>query len=361
MLTGERPFVGDGVEALFAAILLASQTAPPDPAPKASPTARVHGRLIVNGEPMSGNRVTLWHTPWVGIPPQTVTGADGSFDLGWVPAGESWLMIATADGTATFTRTERFNLAADEDRNVEVPREAGSIRGTLTGALGDTSQLLVHLACDVKSDVGDVGRLHVPTPGRSAKPDANGSFSIGPLVTGRYTLDVERHVGGLHVGEFLTDHATSIVVTKGDPTSIEPLELHPEVEVSGRFELPADAHLVELIARHGVWFARPYGASRTGDTAHLAPDHSFSLRLVPATYELGSLGIDDDPHAEADPLVVPGEGLSNVVIQLRKSGGEARAAPDRRAPRSYFAARRRDRSFFRISRRTCDHGFPRVG
>jgi hypothetical protein len=72
-----------------------------------------------------------------------------------------------------------------------------------------------------------------------------------------------------------------------------------------------------MIVARGVWFTRRYGSGITGETARLAPDYSFSLRLVPSTYKLGSYGVDDDPHAEADPLVVPPEGLSNVVIKLR--------------------------------------------
>jgi len=307
-----------GLLALVAAVpaLLAWQ-ASPQPSPSESATARLHGRLVVNGEPMSGCRVTLWHQPWIGIPPKTQTRADGSFDFGSVAAGEIWLMIDTVEGSATLTRTEHFTLANHEDRDVEVVRDAGSIRGTLTGALGDAGQLVVHVQCDMKSEVGDVGRLRVFVPGRMTTPDEKGNFSMGPLVTGRYILDVERHLEKFQMGEFLADHAIAVVVTKGEATSIEPLELLPEVEVSGRFELPSDKRLVKMIVARGVWFTRRYGSGITGETARLAPDYSFSLRLVPSTYRLGSYGVDDDPHAEADPLAVPPEGLSNVVIKLR--------------------------------------------
>src|SRR5258705_5627880 len=71
-------------------------------APRVRSTAHVHGRVLVNGEPMAGWHVILLHDPWIGIPPQVDTRPDGTFDLGRVPCGPSWIRVDIKDPPAVF-------------------------------------------------------------------------------------------------------------------------------------------------------------------------------------------------------------------------------------------------------------------
>jgi hypothetical protein len=266
--------------------------------PRVQPTAHVHGRLLVNGEGMAGYHVILCHTPWVGIPPQVDTSSDGTFDLGTVPSGTSWFQVDTKGRTDVFTGSERFEIAQDEDREVEISRDAGFLRGKLIGALDDPSSLRVWASPGKKNS-------------RHATPDQDGNFEIGPMLVGEYTLEVKRSLDWRGVGEYVSGDATSVVVSKGVTTTVAPIEVLREVAVSGRFELPANPRLVKLIVRSGIWFHRNHGNTMTGVTAHVAADGSFAVKLVAGTYSFGSLGVDDDPRIEFGTL---GEGEINPGV-----------------------------------------------
>lgn len=303
---------------LVAALLACGKGAPdPRPTPAPAPPARVHGRLVVNGEPRSDYRVLVRHDPWIGTPPRTRTLRDGSFEFTDVQAGVIWLDVETPEGFAAFTRTPRFDVAAGADRTVDIEREAGDVAGELTGAVGDAEEQRVVLSCDTTSDLGDVGRLRVDVGGRVTMPDRSGRFACGPLVTGRYTLDVRAVVRSEPWGQRLVANLTTVTVEKGRTTTLPPIEVLPQFKVSGHFELPENARLAAIIRRNGIWLARvPRGSDVSTPSIHLALDNSFSIRLLPGTYEVGTLGIDDEPHAHADPLVVPPGGVSNAVIVL---------------------------------------------
>jgi hypothetical protein len=283
-------------------------------------TAHVHGRVVVNGEPAAGFHVWSRHEPQIGMPQATQTLADGTFDFGSVPSGESWLSVATPDDAVRFTRTRHFTTTPDEDKHIEIARDAGFIHGTLTGAVGDTRTLRVFLLPDSDSAVDATDRLLIHARLQTVTPDPDGTFSLGPVVTGAYLMNVERLHDNPRGSECVAEQPTPVVVTKTDTTRVESLVVLAEVTVAGRVELPPDAELSQLVVRDGIWFARSIGADRTGGTALLAKDLTFSLKLVPGEYVVGSHGIDDEPHAEADVVVVPPQGSTDVVIRLRKSG-----------------------------------------
>jgi hypothetical protein len=291
--------------AVIALSCLAVSKAARPSAPRVLSTAHVHGRLLVNGEPMAGYHVILLHTPWVGIPPQVDTLSDGTFDLGTVPSGTSWFQFDTKGRTDVFTGSERFEIAPDEDREVEISRDAGFLRGSLIGALDDPASLRVWAS---------PGKRNC----RHATPDLDGNFVIGPILVGEYTLEVKRCLDLKGAGEYVSGDATPAVVSKGVTTTVAPIEVLREVAVSGCFELPANPRLVNLILSRGIWFNRDHGSTRTGVTARVAADGSFAVKLVAGTYRFGSLGIDDDPHVEIDTLVVPPDGASSLQIMLRE-------------------------------------------
>jgi len=249
-----------------------------------------------------------------------VTLADGTFDLGAVPSGETWLSIATPNDTVQLTRTRHFTTAPDEGKYVEIARETGFVRGTLTGAAGDSKSLSALIYPDPGSAVDATDHLLIQVPLQTVTPDPDGDFAFGPLVTGAYLVIIERRHDDPRRSEFVVEQPTRVVVTRSATTSLAPLVLLPEVPVTGRVELPPDPELSKLIVRHGLWFARDCGAQRTGGTAELAKDLTFSLQLVPNEYVVGTYGVNEESHVEADAVVVPSEGVKDVVIRLRKSG-----------------------------------------
>jgi hypothetical protein len=150
-------------------------------------------------------------------------------------------------------------------------------------------------------------------------PDRSGRFAFGPLVTGRYTLDVRAVVRNEPWGQRLVARLTSVTVEKGRTTTLAPIDVLKQFVVSGRVELPADARLAKVIRSRGIGLMRiPRGSDVTTSSFDIAPDNSFSIRLLPGTYNVDTCGIDDEPRAHADPIVVPPGGLSNAVIVLHE-------------------------------------------
>lgn len=143
-------------------------------------TGFVSGQLTVNGAPAEGWKIRTWGR----IRRSVSTDAQGRFDLGRIAAGKPTLLISAPSQTMGngYTDQRELELKADEQQFVPIDLTAGAISGRVISAA--TGQPLAGVEVNAASAAEQDGWSR--KPGTLSAPD--GSFTIEPVVTGRYTL-----------------------------------------------------------------------------------------------------------------------------------------------------------------------------
>ncbi len=149
-------------------------------------TARVTGRLRVNGSAVPGWKIRCWGQ----IRRSATTDAEGNFELGIVASGETQLAVSPPG--AGMSRwggiaSRRLELEPDERRFVEINVETGSVSGWVRSGLNGSRLENARLRLVPVRDEKDGGFFGT----QSTVTTSNGAFLFDMVEQGKYQLRAE--------------------------------------------------------------------------------------------------------------------------------------------------------------------------
>ncbi|HZL98754.1 MAG TPA: carboxypeptidase-like regulatory domain-containing protein, partial [Planctomycetota bacterium] len=258
----------------------------------------VSGQLTVNGAPAAGWRVRTWGK----VRRSVSTDSTGRFDLGRVEAGEVDLMLSAPSQNIGngFTGQRQVELQPGERLWVPIDLTVGAITGRVLSA--SNGQPLAGVEVTALPD-GEQGGWN-PQPGTVTAHD--GSFTIEPVVSGRYRLRAS---------------ADGYARTTGEPLDVSAfqtrsgivLRLPKALVVSGTIMIEGGAGETEwmwLVASGGDGGDGSEGARIEGD------DLSFRMeRLGPGDWQF-ELNTDQDIDYEPVKLTLT-EDVSDLKLVFK--------------------------------------------
>ena len=142
-------------------------------------TGLVSGQVTVNGAPAKGWKVRTWGK----VRRSVSTDEDGRFDMGRIAAGEGTLLVsAPAQDIDGSTEQVKIDLKPDEQLWVPIDLTVGAISGHVRAALDGEPLAGVQVFAAADDEQSRWSRQ----PGTVTAHD--GSFTIEPVVAGRYRL-----------------------------------------------------------------------------------------------------------------------------------------------------------------------------
>jgi hypothetical protein len=280
-------------------VLAAGQEQRWDPTFDASRAIR--GRVVAQGEALDGWTVRGYAPPGSnGEPPfvaEVTTGARGEFELTAVPERGVDVLLFGRGGTP-FPVARRTGVTPGASELVLRPDPELAPSARIVGQLVDAAGSAVRNA--------DVRALHETLGGTLVHPDAEGgTFAIGPLPPGEWTLEVDAHAAGWGVAR-ATRH---LAADETWDVGALPLGEGGTLAVSlVREATSAPATLaLEIRDAHG----------RTVDWLTLEGDDVRSRPLAPGEYEIVSL---------ADATLEPAR-RSFAIVGGQETRVELRAKP----------------------------------
>jgi hypothetical protein len=291
---------------VFLGLLLAQEPAPP-----AAGSGRIAGtvRNAGTGVPLKDATVTLSPPPVRDPKPiSAITGEDGRFVLGGVPAG-SYTVIATlpgfafpdADRSSLFSRGPYINLAnGQRTENVTIGLAATlSITGRVLDRNGQPSSLITVTPGQKTYDANGIETVR-GVPAGYGRPDANGAYRISGLLPGEYYI-MTGESGGLttyYPGVRSLKEAVPVVVSGSDLGGIDfrivPTEKFAvRFRVTGIFPVPRELNLL----LNGV----------PATTVPTPADGWFTIPLLPPRdYDLTIQWTDSPSDPTAPPTLLAG-------------------------------------------------------
>lgn len=283
--------------------------------PIEGPTATLGGTLTVDGRVGAGNMVMTFANNR-----RFAAKVDdrGRFDLGTVPAGDLWVQVTGGTNDMMFGNdntlwSSNVKLTAGETRELTIEVQTTSIHGTCLGVDGTPlAGLFVQGNGRLKGEKDGNGNIWIRTT-----TDAEGQFHFTRIAEGTWSLDV-RSSGD----KPMRGQVSGIEAHAGSPVSGLRIELKAAMVVKGRVELstlgkPQWAWLAfyrlkenDPATANGDW----------GDSAGVQTDTgAFQTDdLTPGRYRVQlhvQSGEDKQTQHSCDLLVVPPEGLTNVVLR----------------------------------------------
>lgn len=286
------------------------------------PTARMTGRILVNGRPGSGIQVDVRSQEDWRRHRRAQSDASGRFDCGIVPAGKINLTLErtnSASGRSTGVLTMRtFELAANDVRDVLIEIETGRVRGRVVTALDGRA---------VAGAGVSLQRIQEPTPGgaepessdwtyQGTQAEADGTFLFPEVPKGNYRVEAEAE------GYVKASVLAVAVQVNGEPPLVE-LKLSVGVPVEGKLDLGdvTDARWIH------VWL-KPKDDSNFSDGVQVDIETlAFKIEhILPGEYEahvnvMRQVGetFDQVPFAPVS-LTVPEAGATGVVLRPARQG-----------------------------------------
>jgi hypothetical protein len=279
--------------------------------PIEGPTAQFGGSVTINGQMVSGAVVTLA----AGERNRIVrTDERGRFDFGIVAAGEvqcaahapgSSLLIGQGDALWSSV----FTLAPGEQRDVTITLATSSVSGVCVRRDGTPAAgAWILVQGTTKTDTGAEDLF------LSAMTDDEGKFRFAHVVAGPWRVTVQ------HQGDEPGRCERDLDVRAGVEVTDLRLQLERPVTVAGRVELAGSS-----VSDGNGWigfYRLPDEGDATGEGTWvtgvtLASDGAFTTEdLGPGRFR-ALFSVGDGSSYACEPIVVPAEGLSGVVLRRR--------------------------------------------
>ena len=276
------------------------------------PTARLRGRVLVNGQPGSDWSLTLYPGENWGDRKSTRTDAAGQFDFGQVQAGQAQVQLkrrGSIDRGPYWmggNQIKRVLLAENEARELLFALETGGLRGRVI-ADADGSGVGGAQVSVTDRDPSAALDQDAAWTSLSATTESSGAFVINDLPTGRYRVSVES-------GEFAPATAGPVIVPfNGEPPPLE-IRLVRGFQISGVVRLPDGVETDYFY----IWLQEKGGQEFVATAEPDSKSGQFTLENVsPGTYLL-HVAADGGPYLPQD-LEVPQGGLMDLRIELKKA------------------------------------------
>lgn len=276
------------------------------------PTARLHGRVLINGRPGTGWTLTIHPGGQWGNRKSTRTDAAGLFDFGQVPAGFSRVQLERAGdlNRGQFWlgghQIQAVELAANEVRELLFRLETGGLRGRV---IGDANGSGVGGA-QISISSGEPSQISDPNAAwtsLSAVAESSGEFAFAQVPAGSYHVAVEADgYAPAIVGPVLVPY-------NGEPPPLE-IRLTRGSRISGVVELPEDHEFDYLY----LWLEDRQTLSHGAGTQADVKSGRFTLENVaPGSYLL-NMAAHGGPFIPQE-VEVPQGGLKDLRIQMKKA------------------------------------------
>ena len=275
----------------------------------AGPTARLRGRLLVNGTPRANWSVTVFPGGNWGQRKSTKTSADGAFEFGEVPSGGARVQLERGGsvnrGWSDGHQVRTIQLAPNEVRELLFDLRTGGLRGRVvshevgspvSGAQVEVSSGRPSLGLNEETTYSSVGAL----------TDAAGEFSFPELPAGTYQIRIEAE-------GFAASLAGPVEVPfNAEPPPLE-IRLNRGSIVEGVLLLPEGPNTSYIF----LWIQDLEGRGFLANTDANAKTGAFKLEnIAPGSYLLNIAA--ESGQFESIPLDVPLGGLSGLRLEARK-------------------------------------------
>lgn len=309
------------------------------------PTARLSGRVTMNGGPApgiglrynvskpigenaseeSGGRRGNRGNDFMSRMKNTVTDEGGRFDFGEVVAGEGQIDIQQPGKTSAFNfgRMDRVKVitAANDSKEILIEMKVGRISGrVVSGRTGEpVATAEVNLRAEAKPESGST-----PSPfgdwnadvRMETVTDRDGRFSFESVPAGRYDINVRRN-------EYAPLSSRGIVVPEnGAPPELD-LRMITGVVVKGRVSLPPaegeEARRFAFISFRGL----EGQAGSSGGRVDLDSGEFSVDDLMPGKYQVTCWA--GSGNLKPLELTVPEQGIDNASLSFEKADPPAPA------------------------------------